>query len=293
MTRMLGPGSRRLRQNGFMTLELNAYLDRVNYGGATEPNLEVLQDLVTAHTRTIPFENLDPLMGVPVDDLSPEGLFDKLVRRRRGGYCYEQNGLMGHVLAELGFRVRRFAGRVIWLLPPDAPLAAQTHTMLAVTFPGSQGSYLVDVGFGGQTLTSPIRIETGSIQQTTREPYRLEDRGDGLVLQAQIRGEWQPLYEFTTRTERLIDLKVGSWFVSTHPSSSFVTSLMAARITADARLNLAGRELAIHRADGTEKIRLDDTAAVVDTLTDRFGINVGDVGERDALEARIEKILDG
>jgi arylamine N-acetyltransferase len=68
---------------------------------------------------------------------------------------------------------------------------------------------------------------------------------------------------------------------------------MAARITADARLNLAGRELAIHRADGTEKIRLDDTAAVVDTLTDRFGINVGDVGERDALEARIEKILDG
>jgi arylamine N-acetyltransferase len=85
---------------------------------------------------------------------------------------------------------------------------------------------------------------------------------------------------------------VGSWFVSTHPSSIFVTGLMAARVIDDARMNLAGRELAIHRADRSEKIRLDDAAAVIDTLNDRFGINVADVGERSALEARIEKILD-
>jgi arylamine N-acetyltransferase len=275
-----------------MTLDLNGYFDRINYRGTAEPSLDVLQDLMTAHTRTIPFENLDPVMGVPVDDLSPEALTDKLVQRRRGGYCYEHNGLMGYVLAEVGFRVRRLAGRVIWMLPPEVPLPAQTHTVLAVTFPGSQGSYLVDVGFGGQTLTSPIRFETGSVQQTTHEPYRLEDRGDGLVLQALIRGEWLPLYEFTTRTQPGIDLKVGSWFVSTHPSSHFVTSLTAARVTDDARWNLAGRNLAIHRADASEKIRLDDAAAVIDTLSDRFGINVADLGERAALEARIDEILD-
>ncbi len=218
-----------------MTLDLNAYFERVDYRGTAEPNLEVLQDLVTAHTRTIPFENLDPLMGVPVDDLSPEALIDKLVHRRRGGYCYEQNGLMGYVLAELGFRVRRLAGRVLWMLPPGAPVGAQTHTVLVVTFPCAPRSYLVDVGFGGQTPASPIRLETGSVQQTTHEPYRLEDRGDGLVLQAQFRGEWKPLYEFSTRTEPDIDLKVGSWFVSTHPSSQFVTNLMAALVTDDAR----------------------------------------------------------
>ena len=120
-----------------MALDLTAYFDRINFRGAAEPTLDVLQALVTAHTRTIPFENLDPLLGVPVDDLSPEALADKLVRRRRGGYCYEQNGLMGYVLAEIGFRVRRLAGRVVWMLPPDAPLPAQTHTVLAVTFPGS------------------------------------------------------------------------------------------------------------------------------------------------------------
>jgi arylamine N-acetyltransferase len=275
-----------------MTVDLSGYFDRINYRGAIEPNLGVLQDLVTAHTRTIPFENLDPVMGVPVDDLSPKALTDKLVNRRRGGYCYEQNGLMGYVLAEIGFRVRRLAGRVTWMLPSDAPVPAQTHTVLAVTFPGSVGPYLVDVGFGGQTLTSPIRFETGSVQQTTHEPYRLEDRRDGLVLQAQVRGEWQSLYEFTTRTQPAIDLKVGSWYVSTQPSSFFVTSLMVARVTDDARINLAGRNLTIHRADASEKIRLDHAAAVVDTLRDRFGIDVAGLGERSVLEARIDKILD-
>jgi arylamine N-acetyltransferase len=274
-----------------MTLDLNGYFDRIDFRGAAEPNLDVLQAMVTAHTQTIPFENLDPLTGIPVDDLSPEALTDKLVHRRRGGYCYEQNGLMGYALSEVGFRVRRLAGRVIWMLPPDAPFPAQTHTVLAVTFPGSQGPYLVDVGFGGQTPTSPLRIETGSVQQTTREPYRLEDRRDGLVLQALIRDQWVPLYEFTTRTRPDIDLKVASWFVSTHPSSHFVTGLMAARVTDDARLNLAGRDLTIHRAGGSEKIRLADAAAVVDTLAQRFGVNVADVGERGALEARLDKVL--
>lgn len=275
-----------------MTLDLGAYFDRIDYRGAAEPNLEVLQDLMTAHTGSIPFENLDPLMGVPVDDLSPEALTDKLVYRRRGGYCYEQNGLMGYVLAEIGFRVRRLAGRVVWMQPPDAPPGAQTHTALAVTFPGSQGSYLVDVGFGGQTLTSPIRFETGNAQQTTHEPYRLNDRGDGLVLQALVRDEWKPLYVFGTQTVPQIDLRVGSWYVSTHPESHFVTGLMAALTTADARYNLAGRYLSVHRADGSEKIRLEDAAAVVDVLGERFGIDVAGIGERGALEARIGQVLD-
>lgn len=274
-----------------MALDLAAYFGRINYRGAAEPNLEVLQDLVTAHTQNIPFENLDPLLGVPTGDLRPEALLDKLVRRRRGGYCYEHNGLMGYVLAELGFRVRRLAGRVMWMSPPDAPVPAQTHTVLAVTFPGSAGSYLVDVGFGGQTPTSPIHLETGGVQQTAHEPYRLHDRGDGLVLQAQIRDEWVPLYEFGMRTQPHIDLQVGSWYVSTHPSSHFVTNLMAALVTDDARWDLADGSLTVHRADATEKSVLPDAAAVVDTLSERFGINVADVGERSALEARIDRLL--
>ena len=94
-----------------------------------------------------------------------------------------------------------------------------------------------------------------------------------------------------SRTQPDIDLKVGSWYVSTHPSSHFVTNLMAALVTDDARYNLADGNLAIHRADGTEKVLLTDAAAVVDTLSDRFGINVDDVGERGTLEARIDRLL--
>jgi len=273
-----------------MTLDLDGYFERIDYHGAVAPTFDVLQDLITAHTRTISFENLDPLLGVPIDDLGPEALTDKLVRRGRGGYCYEHNGLMGYVLEELGFGVRRFGARVVWTLAAGAPVPSQTHTLLVVTLPGGQQPYLVDVGFGGQTPTSPIRLETGSAQQTTHEPYRLQDRGDGLVLQALIRGDWQSLYEFATRTAPPIDLKVGSWYVSTHPSSHFVTSLIASLVTADGRCNLSGRNLAIHRGGATEKVRLDDASAVVDTLTDRFGINVADAGERKVLEARIDEV---
>jgi len=274
-----------------MTLDLAGYFERIGYSGGTEPNLEVLQDLVTAHTQAIPFENLDPLLGVPIDDLSPEALADKLIRRRRGGYCYEHNGLMGDVLEELGFSVRRFGARVVWTLAAGAPVPSQTHTLLAVALPGSPQLYLVDVGFGGQTPTSPLRLETGSIQQTTLEPYRLQNRGDVLVLQAQIRGEWQSLYEFATRTAPPIDLKVGSWYVSTHPSSHFVTGLMASLVTADGRCNLSGHNLAIHRGGGTDKIHFENASAVVDALIDLFGINVADAGERTVLEARIDKVV--
>jgi len=273
-----------------VTLDLTAYFERIGYRGGADPTLEVLQDLVTAHTQAIPFENLDPLLGVPIDDLSPEALTDKLVHRRRGGYCYEHNGLMGEVLAEIGFEVRRFGARVVWTLAPDAPVPSQTHTLLAVTLPNDPQLFLVDVGFGGQTLTSPIRLETGTVQQTTLEPYRLQNRRDVLVLQAQIRGAWQSLYEFATRTAPPIDLKVASWYVSTHPSSHFVTSLMASLVTPEGRCNLSGRNLAIHRGGATEKVQFENASAVVDALTDRFGINVADASERAVLETRIAEV---
>jgi arylamine N-acetyltransferase len=273
-----------------MALDLSSYFERIDYHGAADPTLDVLQDLVTAHTRTIAFENLDPLLGRPIDDLSSEALADKLVRRRRGGYCYEQNGLLGEVLAQLGFSVRRLGARVVWTRPPDAPVPPLMHTLLAVTLPDDEQPYLVDVGFGGQTPTSPLRLETGGVQQTTLEPYRLVEHGDTLVLQAQIRGDWQSLYQFATRTAPPIDLEMGSWYASTHPSSHFVTGLVASIVTTDERYNLSGRDLAIHKGGATEKIRLDDASAVVDILIDRFGINVADAGERDVLEARIDEI---
>ncbi len=272
-------------------MDVAAYFDRIGYQGFAEPTVETVQALVAAHNRSIPFENLDPLLGIPVDDLSAAALADKLVNRRRGGYCYEHNGLMGYVLEELGFSVQRLAGRVVWM-NPDGPLPAQTHHVLSVTVPDVDGPLLVDVGFGGQTLTSPIRLEAGPVQETRHEPYRIRNNGDGLQLEAEIGGAWQPLYMITTRPQPQIDLEVGSWYVSTHPHSFFVTGLTMALVTDDARWNMRGRNLAVHRGGETEKVRFDTAADVLDVLTDRFGVDVADLGDRADVEARINEVLD-
>ncbi|WP_234835028.1 arylamine N-acetyltransferase [Mycolicibacterium stellerae] len=87
------------------------YFYRVSYTGPTGPTSDALAALVTAPNRSLPFENLDPVMGIPVVDLRPDALFDKLVRRRHGGYCFEQNGVMAHVLSQLGFGVDVLGGR--------------------------------------------------------------------------------------------------------------------------------------------------------------------------------------
>ena len=276
---------------GTDAVDVAAYFGRIGYRGPAEPTVETVHALVAAHNGSIPFENLDPLLGIPVADLGAAALADKLVRRRRGGYCYEHNGLMGYVLDALGFGVERLAGRVVWM-NPDGPLPAQTHQVLSVSVPGVDGPLLVDVGFGGQTLTSPIRLEPGPVQETRHERYRIRDRGDSYQLEAEINGEWQPLYMFNTRPQPRIDLEVGSWYVSTHPKSFFVTGLTAALVTDDVRWNLRGRHLAIHRAENTERIRFDTASDVLDALTDRFGIDMADLGDRADVEARVNEVLD-
>lgn len=248
--------------------------------------------LVTAHTRAIPFENLDPLCGVPVADLSARALTDKLVHARRGGYCYEQNGLMHYVLAALGFDVDRLAGRVVWMNPAglDGTEHAQTHQTLTVRIPGDERPYLVDVGFGGQVPTAPMRLVIDEVQQTDREPYRIRRHRRGLVLETLLRDAWQPMYTFDTEPRPLIDMRVGSWYVSTHPESIFVTGLSAAIVTDDARCNLRGRHLTIHARDGgTERVRFDTAAQVCAALTGRFGIDLAGLGD---VEAAVARVLD-
>jgi len=206
---------------------------------------------------------------VPVPDLSPDALAHKLVRRRRGGYCYEHNNLMRYVLEHLGFEVDALAARVVWMSPHglDGPPTAEDHQALAVCIPGVDDTFLVDVGFGGQTRSSPIHLAAGPIHRTRHEPYRLRVHHQGYVLESLVRDIWQPLYTFTTGARPLIDLQVGSWYASTFPTSFFVVGLTAALVTDDARWNLRGRNLAIHTLNGrTERIRFDTAAQVLDAL---------------------------
>lgn len=269
-----------------------AYFTRLGYDGPGAPTLDTLESLVAAHLRTIAFENLTPLMGAPVFDLSAGALFDKMVHHARGGYCYEQNGLLRYVLTDLGFEADALSARVVWMNPDglQGPPPAQTHQLLAVRIPGDDGRYLVDVGFGGQTMTSPIRFVTDETQRTRHEPYRLRQAGQQYVLETQIKDDWRPLYVFADEARPQIDLQVGSWYVSTHPESKFVTSLMASVVTDEARWNLNGRHLAVHHRDGrSERRELANASGVLDVLMNRFGIDVGGLGD---VHKRITEVLD-
>ncbi len=152
------------------------------------------------------------------------------------------------------------------------------------------------MGWGGQPLPSPPRLQAGAVQHPRHEPYRLLElptlNEPEYELAAQVRGQWQPLYRFTTAPQPRIDLEVGSWYVSTHPGGVFVVGLTAALVTDDARFNLRGRNLAIHSRGNTERIRFDTAAQVLEALTERFGINLSDLDPDVDVEARVAQVLD-
>lgn len=175
------------------SIDLEAYLARVDYRGAREPSLDVLRALQYAHTLAIPFEDLDVIrgMGVQLDLASVE---DKLVRAQRGGYCFEQNALFEAVLRRLGFRVTPLAARVRWQIPAEVPTPL-THMVLRVEV--GQVPYLADVGFGGLTPTAPLRLNSEEPQTTPHETFRLRKSKDAFTLQAQVASDFGDVYRFT------------------------------------------------------------------------------------------------
>jgi N-hydroxyarylamine O-acetyltransferase len=266
--------------------DLDEYLERIGYEGSRRPTLDTLAALQLHHTRTIPFENLNPLLGWPVR-LDPGSLHQKLVRDGRGGYCYEQNLLFAHALTALGFRWRGLAARVRWNVPGDAP-RPRSHILLEVDAGGTE--YLADVGFGGVTLTAPLRFIADIVQPTPHEPFRLVREDAGFVAQVRIGEDWRALYAFGTESYLLPDYEMANWFVSTHPASIFVNSLMVARAAADCRYTLLNQLLAVHRiGGGTERRTLTGASGIRSALADTFGIRLPDTPD---LEKALTRVVD-
>ena len=267
-------------------IDLDAYFRRIGHAGPTAPTLATLAALQAAHVAQIPFENLDPLLGRPVP-LDAAALQDKLVRRRRGGYCFEQNTLFQHVLEALGFSVTAYAARVVYRRPPGT-VAPRTHMLLRVDLP--EGPFLADVGFGGPNPTAPLALRAGIEQPTALEPFRLLDLSGELALEIRQQDEWQTLYRFTIEPQHPVDLAMANWFVAMHPESRFVNQLIAARSTATSRMALVDLDYSVHRP-GCRPVRrrLPDGAAVLGALEREFGLSLTD-GERGALTARLDAL---
>jgi N-hydroxyarylamine O-acetyltransferase len=149
--------------------------------------------------------------------------------------------------------------------------------------------YIADVGFGGNVLTAPLRLEPDSVQPTPHEPHRLLPLENGFVLEASFRGEWKALYRFTMEPQVPADYEVSNWYLCHHPSSFFRQILVAARVTAEGRYALRNNALAIHRADKTERRILADPADLRSSLENDFGLRLPESAELAALLERVSQ----
>lgn len=252
-------------------IDLSVYLRRIGWVAPVAPTLACLNGLIAAHAAAIPFENLNPLLGLPVL-LTPEALEAKIIRGRRGGYCFEQNQLFARALRAIGFELTGLCARVLWNRPTDAT-PPRTHMVLWVVIDGVD--YLADVGFGGQVLTGALRFEPDVPQETPHEPFRLTLIDGDWRLDALISDAWKPLYRFDLQPQQDIDYELANYYTSTSPNSHFTSSLIAARAEPGRRLVLRNRDFAVHHTGGaTERRTLDDAAEICALLERDFRLRL-------------------
>ncbi len=265
-------------------VDLDAYFERIAYAGPRVASRRTLDAILQRHTASIPFENLNPLLGWPVS-LDATSLQRKLVDARRGGYCFEHNLLLGHVLTAIGFSVTGLSARVRWKTDPDV-VRPRTHMLLRIDL--ADGTPLIaDGGFGGPGLTGSLLLQPELTQSTPHDRYRLVQEGRALRLDVLLPAGPITLYTFEPDPSAMADYEMGNWFVSTHPQSMFVTTLVVALAGPGTRLTLRNREFTVRRTDGsTVRTILPDVGAVRDVLADAFGLRVPDSQALDAALAR-------
>ncbi|MFF8379514.1 arylamine N-acetyltransferase [Streptomyces sp. NPDC015661] len=263
-------------------LDLDAYLARIGYDigrdGELAADLQTLTALHRAHVSAIPFENLDVALGrnVPLDLKS---LQSKLVERRRGGYCYEQNSLFAAVLERIGFQV---AGRGARNRSRGAALPPVTHALLVVTVEGEQ--WLADVGFGWQGPLEPVPLRDGARVEQGGWTFGIGVEDEGITALRSLRPEgWTDLYAFSPQTLYPGDFTVMNHYSSSHPQSRFLGQVVAQQPGPDVRRALVRELLSTVRTDGSAEERTVDATELAATLEADFGIELDDE-ERAGLE---------
>lgn len=262
-------------------LDLDGYLARIGFDGERAPTVDTLRKLVRAHTTSIPFENLEILLDRPIL-LDLESLQNKLIRQRRGGYCYEHVGVFAAALERLGFGITALSARVT--MGADEGLRPATHALLRVTTDDDDRVWLCDVGFGSGPL-EPFELSMETTDFTAGEwKFRLEyTRGeldsDLWVLHQFGKDGWISRYTFATTPQYRIDFAVGNHFVSTSPRSPFTTRPYAQHFGPDIHLTVDGTTLITERPDGTSETRLIEASELPKILSEEFAI---DLTETDA-----------
>lgn len=253
-------------------MDIMAYLDRINYHGPLAPTAEALRELQVAHLLTVPFENLSIHAKEPIV-LDDDALFEKIVRRRRGGFCYEANGLFAALLRALGFNVKMLSAGVANAeggFGPDFD-----HMAVMVTL---DERWLVDVGFG-DSFREPLLIDERGVQRQGERAYRIDSDGTHLILMRcddAAGGEWMSQYRFTLQPHEYADYEEMCRYHQTSPQSHFTRGRICSIATLDGRVTLSEMRLIITRNGERQERALKNEEEYATVLRERFGITLSD-----------------
>lgn len=244
-------------------VDIQKYLERINYHGSLDPTLQTLRALHETHLLAVPFENLDIHLGraIVLDEAS---LWTKIVEHKRGGFCYELNGLFALLLRTLGFPVDMLSAAVANSTGGFGP--EFDHLTLLVHL---EEDWLADVGFG-ESFRQPLRMQAALAQPQDRGSYRLERAGISWIYQ-EWDGAWKPAYRFTLQPHELRDFAAMCRYQQTSPESHFTQKRVCSLATRSGRITLSDQRL-ITTNDGerTEYLLTDEEYQTV--LAEQFGI---------------------
>ena len=252
-------------------MDVDAYLERIDYRGPRAPTAETLRRLHVAHLLTVPFENLSIHAGETVV-LDDESLFDKVVARGRGGFCYELNGLFAALLRGLGFRVEMLSAEVAKRGGGFGP--EFDHMALLVTL---EERWLADVGFG-DSFAEPLRLDERGEQTQAAGVFRIVEEGGRLTLTRKGEGgEWLPQYRFGLEPHTYADYAERCHYQQTSPESHFTKARVCSRATEEGRVTLSGmRFITTSRGGSREERELKSREEYAEVLREHFGIVMAD-----------------
>ena len=251
-------------------MNIAAYLDRIDYHGPLAPTAETLRELQVSHLLTVPFENLSIHAEQPIV-LDDDALFEKIVKRRRGGFCYEANGLFAALLRALGFDVKLLSAGVA---NADVEFGPDfDHMALMVTL---DERWLVDVGFG-DSFREPLLIDNGDEQRQAGRDYRIDSDGTYLILMHRDNGaggEWKAQYRFTLQPHEYADYEEMCLYHQTSPQSHFTRGRICSIATPDGRVTLSEMRLILTGNGERQERELANEEEYAAMLRERFGITL-------------------
>jgi N-hydroxyarylamine O-acetyltransferase len=248
-------------------MDVEAYLRRIDYHGPRQPSSTALRELHRQHLFTVPFENLDIPLRIPIS-LDLLQIYDKIVGRRRGGFCYELNGLFGELLTALGFRVQMLSARV---RREDGGFGAEfDHMLLKVEM---DEPWLVDVGFG-DSFVDPIVFRSGGADQVNGHRYVVLPLDDEWQLLRQDENGDVPLYAFRDLPHQLSEYQEMCLFQQSSPESHFTKSWICSRATPEGRVTLANMRLIVTREEKREEIPLSTEDDLRRCLLEYMGVEL-------------------